>query len=135
MYKRALRVVLFLVSLTGLFAIMFPFLPWKDFITICSWFGITDLPAEPSTPYTEYLFYTMFGASALFGYLYLIAAINPDKYSNIIPILGYALIFIGFIVLYHGIRLKLPPWPYFADPFICFVFGPSIVYLSKKCKF
>jgi hypothetical protein len=132
--KIILRVLLAIVALTGLFAIFVPFTSWDTSVRICSMFGISDLPKNFGHPYMEYLVFMMAGVSIVYGYLFLLAAINPVKYRNVLPFLGCSLLFIGAIITYHGIRLGLPAWPFYVDPPISFGCGFGILYYSRKIK-
>jgi hypothetical protein len=127
----ALRAMLILVALSGLHCIVFLFIPWEWTLAVVKWLEIKGVPEECS-PIIEYWMLMMAALCVIIGYLYLIAALNPQKYRNILPILGWALVFIGLAAGYHGFRLGLPPWPFYADLGICAVCGPGIVWLSRS---
>jgi len=127
----ALRAMLILVALTGLHCVVFLFMPWERTIAVVKWLKIEGVPDRYS-PITEYWMLMMAALCVVIGYLYLVAALNPQKYRNILPILGWALVFIGITAGYHGFRLGLPPWPFYGDLVICAVCGPGIVWLSTR---
>jgi len=95
---------------------------WNDVYIICKGTKIKtiikDVPEECS-PIIEY-------------WMLMMAALNLQKYRNILPILGWALVFIGITAGYHGFRLGLPAWPFYGDLVICGVCGPGIVWLSRR---
>jgi hypothetical protein len=130
MQQLILRVSLICVSITGLFAGFVIFGNWAFVVRFCRWFGI-DLPSNLMTPYIEYLVFMSGAVSVMIGFLYLLPVIWPQRFSNLLPFLGGSLLFIGIVVTYHGIRLSLPPWPFLADPAVCFLFGSIILILGR----
>jgi hypothetical protein len=123
--------MLVVVALSGLHCIVFLLIPWEWTIAVVKWLEIRGVPDRYS-PITEYWMLMMAALCVVIGYLYFVAALNPPKYRNLLPILGWALVFIGITAAYHGFRLGLPPWPFCADVGICAVCGPGIVCLAKK---
>jgi hypothetical protein len=126
-----LRAMLILVALSGLHCIVFLFIPWEWTLAVVKWLNIEGVP-DRYGPITEYWMLMMAALCVVIGCLYLVTALNPQKYKNILPILGWALVFIGITAGYHGFRLGLPPWPFYGDLVICAVCGPGIVWLSKR---
>ena len=131
MCRLILRINLVFVSLTGIFAAFVLVCPWSQAVAIYRLIGI-DLPTQIEHPYLEYLTYMAAALSVMVGCLYLMAGVWPDKYSNLITFLGWSLLFIGVVVLFHGIRLKLPPWPFYPDPIISFVCGTLILVFRRS---
>jgi len=126
-----LRTALILVALTGLFAGFVLCFPWTRATEIYKHFGI-ELPATFTAPYLEYLTYLGAALSVVVGALYFVAGMWPSRYRNIIPFLGWSLLFIGMVVSYHGFRLDLPPWPFYPDPIISFLCGAAILFLNRR---
>lgn len=126
-----LRAMLILVSLTGLHCVVFLFIPWDWTLAVVKWLKIQGV-SDKYSPIIEYWMLMMAALCVVIGYLYLVAALNPQKYRNLLPILGWALVFIGITAGYHGFRLGLPPWPFYGDLVICAVCGPGIVWLAKR---
>lgn len=63
------------------------------------------------------------GAFTLVGIGYLLLAINPQKYASILPWSGWLMIVEGVVLTIHGLRLGLPPFPFYGDIAACFVGG------------
>ena len=40
----------------------------------------------------------------------------------------------GCILLFHGIRLSLPPFPFYGDTAACFVGGAGILWLARSAR-
>jgi hypothetical protein len=74
------------------------------------------------------------GAFTLIGGWYLILMIWPRKFYVAIPWFGGLMLAEGLILLVHGVRLSLPPLPFYADTLSCFLGGGGIVYFSRYAK-
>lgn len=74
------------------------------------------------------------GAFALVGVWYLILTIWPQKYHACIPWFGALMLLEGVILLVHGLRLSLPPFPFYGDVSACFFGGAAIVYLAPSAE-
>jgi hypothetical protein len=72
------------------------------------------------------------GAFALIGLGYLLLAINPRKHTSILPWSGWLMIVEGAILAVHGIRLHLPPVPFYGDVAACFLGGVGILVFRKS---
>jgi hypothetical protein len=74
------------------------------------------------------------GAFALVGCWYLILMIWPQKFRAVIPWFGALMILEGIILLVHGLRLSLPPFPFYGDTAACLFGGAAIVFLSRYAR-
>jgi nitrogen fixation protein len=74
------------------------------------------------------------GAFALAGGWYLVLMIWPQKFHAAIPWFGGLMLVEGLILLFHGLRLSLPPFPFYADTAACFVGGGAIFYLARCAR-
>ncbi len=83
-------------------------------------------------PMLDYWLRMASGAFALVGALYLLLLLQPSKYRVIIPWFGGLMLVEGVILLVHGIRLSLPPLPFYADTAACFVGGGGILWCSRR---
>lgn len=71
------------------------------------------------------------GAFALVGGWYLVLMIWPHKFQAAIPWFGGLMLVEGVILLVHGLRLSLPPFPFYGDVSACLIGGGAILYLSR----
>ncbi len=71
------------------------------------------------------------GAFALVGVWYLVLALRPQRYAAAIPWFGGLMVVEGVILLVHGIRLSLPPFPFWCDTLACLVGGGAILGLAR----
>jgi hypothetical protein len=74
------------------------------------------------------------GAFGLLGCWYLVLMIWPRKFSAVIPWFGGLMLIEGCILLVHGLRLSLPPFPFYGDVAACFVGGGAICTLARSVK-
>jgi hypothetical protein len=74
------------------------------------------------------------GAFTLIGCWCLILMVWPKKYYIAIPWFGAFMFIEGIVLLVHGLRLSLPPFPFYADIAACFVCGGGILYLSRCAR-
>ena len=73
-------------------------------------------------------------AFSLIGGWYFVLMMRPQKYYATIPWFGALMLAEGIILLIHGLRLSLPPFPFYADTAACFVGGAGILFLSRYAK-
>jgi hypothetical protein len=74
------------------------------------------------------------GAFTLVGCWFLVLMMRPTKYYATIPWFGGLMVIEGLILLIHGIRLQLPPLPFYADTAACLFGGAGILYLAPHAK-
>jgi FtsH-binding integral membrane protein len=99
-------------------------LPWANAVEALQGLGAKEIPADPML---DYWLRMASGAFALVGGLFLLLALQPVRYAVIIPWFGWLMIAEGIILLFHGVRLHLPPLPFYADTTACFLGGFGIV--------
>jgi hypothetical protein len=98
--------------------------------------ALQGLGAQPIhyDPMLDYWLRMASGAFGLVGCWYLILTIWPRKFSVAIPWFGALMLVEGLILLVHGLRLSLPPFPFYGDTAACFLMGGGILYLSSSAK-
>ena len=74
------------------------------------------------------------GAFTLVGCWYLVLMIWPQKFHVAIPWFGGLMLAEGVILLVHGVRLSLPPLPFYADTAACLLGGGGILSFSRYAK-
>ena len=111
------------VSLFGVFA------TWSSAVD-----ALRGLGAQPIA-YDRMLDYWLrmaAGAFTLVGALYLLLMLQPRRFQAIIPWFGWLMLVEGAILLVHGIRLALPPLPFYADTGACLFGGGGILWFSRR---
>jgi hypothetical protein len=126
---RLLRWVLFFCSFVWGISLVGVFLGWNSAAHILESLGAKPLSYDPML---DYWLRMAAGAFALIGVGFLIAALNPRKHLSVLPCLGWLMITEGVILAVHGVRLHLPPFPFYGDVAACFTGGLGILSLRKS---
>lgn len=85
-------------------------------------------------PMLDYWLRMASGAFGLVGIWYLVLMLWPRRFSAAIPWFGALMIAEGLILLVHGVRLNLPPLPFYGDTAACFLGGGGILLLAKAAN-
>lgn len=67
------------------------------------------------------------GGWSVIGLIFLAVLLKPEKYKNLIPLLGIGSIFEGVILLTHGMMLHLPWFPFTGDVGFCLIVGIGLL--------
>ena len=106
-------------------------LPWPVAVEALQGLGTKGIPTDPML---DYWLRMASGAFALVGGLYLLLALQPVRYAVVIPWFGWLMLAEGVILLVHGVRLGLPPRPFYADTGACFFGGIGIVTFARVAQ-
>jgi hypothetical protein len=128
MKLRLLRMVLGFAACVWGVSIFGVFLSWPAASE-----ALQELGAKPIAydPMVDYWLRMAAGAFSLIGGLFLVLMIWPRKYAAVIPWFGGLMLAEGLILLIHGLRLSLPPLPFYADSAACLVSGGAILFLAN----
>ena len=98
--------------------------------------ALQGLGAKPISydPMLDYWLRMAAGAFGLVGVWYLVLTIWPRKFHVAIPWFGALMVAEGLILLVTGVRLHLPPFPFYGDTAACFVGGGGILLLAKAAR-
>ena len=88
----------------------------------------------PTTVMLDYWLRMASGAFALVGCWYLVLMLCPQKFAAAIPCFGALMLIEGCVLLFHGMRLSLPPLPFYGDTIACFAGGGGILWLSGSVR-
>ena len=104
-------------------------LPWSVMDIVLQNMGA----ASPITDVqVQYWFRMATGAWSIIGFLYLIVLLKPQKYNNLIPLLGWGTLFEGVVLLIHGLYLNLPLFPFAGDVGFCLIVGGGLLLTNKR---
>jgi hypothetical protein len=131
MHLRLLRLFLGFAAVAWGVSVAGVFLSWSAAAD-----ALQGLGAKPVTydPMLDYWLRMASGAFALVGAWYLVLMIWPGKFAAVIPWFGALMLVEGCILLFHGIRLSLPPFPFYGDTAACFLGGGGILFFSRRAK-
>jgi len=113
------------ISVVGVFA------SWPQVNNIAQGMGAKSIAYDPML---DYWLRMTAGAFALVGVWYLMLALWPKKFHAAIPWFGALMLVEGLILLVHGLRLSLPPFPFYGDVSACFLGGVGILIFARAAK-
>lgn len=111
------------VSILGVFA------TWSTALEALQGLGAGDIPHDRML---DYWLRMTAGAFTLVGGLFLVLAFRPQKYWNVIPWFGGFMLIEGLIIAIHGLRLSLPPFPFYGDVSACVLGGLGILFFWSR---
>ena len=106
-------------------------LPWNVMDIVLQNMGATAPVADLQI---QYWFRMATGAWRIIGFLYLMVLLKPQKYNNLIPLLGWGTLFEGIVLLIHGLYLNLSIFPFVGDVGFCLVVGGGLLLTNKDKK-
>jgi len=128
---KALRIVLIIVGLLILIpSVIGLVLPWDRWVCMYKWFGVNVQP-QTEANYLVYLLRVCCVIWAWAGFLFPLAAVDPNRYLVLIRSLALALICIGLTCILVGIRIAMPPVAVLLDGLFCLIAGGLIWTLSS----
>jgi hypothetical protein len=113
------------ISVVGVFA------SWPQVNGIAQGMGAKPIAYDPML---DYWLRMAAGAFALIGGWYLVLMLWPQKFHAAIPWFGALMLVEGLILLIHGLRLSLPPFPFYGDVSACFLGGAGILFMAHHAK-
>ena len=128
---RLLRVSLLFCGLTWSASLFGVFVSWDAAVWALEGFGAKPIAYDPML---DYWLRMAAGAFGLVGIGYLLLALNPRRIVTILPWAGWLMVVEGIVLAWHGFRLGLPPFPFYADISACFVGGGAILALRSAAE-
>lgn len=129
MHFRLLRVLLLFSAFAWGVSVFGVVLPWSRTVEALGGFGANPIAYDPML---DYWLRMATGVFTLVGVFYFVVALQPVRFANMIPMLGLLMIAEGLILLMHGIRLGLPPYPFYCDTAFCLLVGTGILLLRNS---
>lgn len=126
---RLLRLILFFCAFAWGISVYGVFASWEVASNALQGLGAKPMEYDRML---DYWLRMASGAFALVGAGYLLLALNPEKYRLLLPWAGWLMVIEGIILFAHGIRLGLPPFPFYGDTSACLLGGASILWLRKS---
>ena len=132
MNLRMLRLFLVFSALGWVVCVIGVFLSWSSFTNLLHGLGG---PIVAYDPMLDYWLRMTASAYTMIGLLYLLLALQPAKYRAVIPWFGWVMLVEGLVLLVHGIRLGLPPFPFYADVTASFLGGGGILWFARRAEY
>lgn len=124
MYSRLLKLILLIAAFGWGISILGIFLPWSTVTTGLSGLGAGPLPNDPML---DYWLRMAGGGFTMIGGIFAAILINPRQYAVLLPLMAYLSIAEGIVLLISGLRLGLPPFPFWGDTGFCIGVGVGIL--------
>jgi len=131
MHLRLLRLFLGFAAFAWGISVVGVFASWPQVNGIAQGMGAKPIAYDPML---DYWLRMAAGAFALIGGWYLVLMLWPQKFHAAIPWFGTLMLVEGVILLVHGLRLSLQPFPFYGDVSACFLGGAGILLLSRHAK-
>lgn len=106
-------------------------LPWSLMNRILQNMGAAISITDPQV---QYWFRMATGGWSIIGFFFLMAFLKPEKYKNLVPLLAGASIFEGVLLLFHGMMLNLPLFPFAGDVLFCLIVGVGLIASDENCR-
>lgn len=100
-------------------------LPWRVIEPLMLNMGMSQPLADPQL---HYWFRMATGGWTVIGFLFLMTALFPERYRNLIPLLAFGSLFEGLELLIHGLWLNRPALPFYGDVGFCLLVGTGLLY-------
>jgi hypothetical protein len=131
MQLRLLRLFLGFSSFAWGISIVGVFASWPQAAEMLQGLGAKPIAYDPML---DYWLRMAAGAFALVGGWYLVLMLWPQKFHAAIPWFGALMLVEGVILLVHGLRLSLSPFPFYGDVSACFLGGTGILLLARHAR-
>ena len=102
-------------------------LPWRVMDRILQNMGAL---AAVSDVQLRYWFRMATGSWSVMGFFFLMAFLRPRKYADLVPLLALGSLFEGAVLLFHGLILGVPLFPFAGDAAFCLIVGTGL-YLTE----
>ena len=131
MQLRLLRLLLGFAAFAWGISAVGVFVSWSKAVELLQGLGAKPIAYDPML---DYWLRMAAGAFSLVGCWYLVLMIWPRKFHAAIPWFGALMIVEGIILLVHGLRLSLPPFPFYGDFSACLLGGAGIMILARYAR-
>ena len=131
MKYRILRMLLFFSAFVWGISVFGVVVPWDKAVEALNGLGAGAIPHDPML---EYWLRMAAGAFTGVGIFFLVLAINPRRYANVIPLAAGLMFGEGVVLLVSGLRLGLRPFPFYADTAACLAVAAGIIILAGEAR-
>jgi len=110
-------------------AILGVLLPWAWMEPLLLNMGMETRSVDPQI---QYWLRMASGSWTVIGFLFMMTALYPRRYANIVSLLAWGTLFEGVVLLTYGLMLARPPFPFWGDVAFCLVIGTGLLYSRSK---
>ena len=131
MYTRLLKLLLAVAVFGWGISILGVVLPWSVATTGLSGLGAGPIPDDPML---NYWLRMAGGGFTMVGAVFAAILLAPKKYAILIPLMAWLSIAEGAILLVSGLRLGLPPFPFWGDTGFCLSIGIGLLLVHPRAE-
>jgi hypothetical protein len=131
MKLRLLRLLLLAAAFAWAASVIGILLPWPMAVTTLQGLGAGDIPADPML---DYWLRMAAGVFTGVGVFFLALAIWPARFASVMGLAGGLMFAEGIVLLVHGLRLGLRPFPFYGDAGFCLLAGGGIWILRRAAS-
>jgi hypothetical protein len=128
---RLLRLVLCFCAFVWGVSAFGVFMKWETAAAALQGMGAKPIAYDPML---DYWLRMASGAFALVGSGYLRLAVSPRKFAVVLAWFGWIMVVEGLVLLVHGLRLGLSPFPFCGDVSASFAGGAGILMLRRAAS-
>jgi len=128
---RGLKICLWIAGIGCLLSVFGMFLPISAWQSIAKIFGVESLP---DSPLFEYAVRLMSATYVGVGVFFVILALDPMKYTVLMPFTGIAAVLLGLICGITGLAVKMPTLWFLGDSLSCLLLGVLILVFWRRAK-
>ncbi len=129
MKYRLLKLFLFFSAIIWGVSAFGLFLSWETIVHLLKGMGAEAIPADNML---QYWFRMAAGAFTGVGIFFLILALSPRKFANVLGLAAVLVVFEGIVIAVNGAILGLTPFPFLGDVLACLFVGGGIWFLRKE---
>lgn len=127
--ERLLRLILLVAALGWGISILGVVLPWSAATAGLYGLGASEISHDPML---DYWMRMAGGGFSIVGAVFAAILLAPRKYGVLIPLMAWLSLAEGLILLVSGLRLGLPPFPFWGDTAFCIGTGVALLLLQPR---
>ena len=131
MYSRLQNLILLVAAAGWGVSLLGVVLPWPAAAAGLQGLGAGPLPHDPML---DYWLRMAGGGFSIVGALFAAILVAPRKYAVLLPLLAWLSLAEGIILLISGLRLGLPPFPFWADTAFCLGTGAGLLLTTPRAQ-
>lgn len=131
MYARLLKLILAVAAFGWGISFLGVLLPWSVATAGLSGLGAGPIPSDPML---DYWLRMAGGGFSMIGAIFAAVLVRPGKYAVVLPLLAWLCIAEGAVLLVSGLRLGLPPFPFWGDTTFCLGVGVGILVVYPRAR-
>ena len=127
--QRLFNILLVFGAIGWMVSVVGVLLPWPTVLAGLKGLGANAIAYDPML---DYWLRMTAGAFTMIGVLFLLPLLWPQRFDSLVPVLAWLMIAEGAVLLVHGLRLGLSPFPFYGDTAFCLAVGIGLLLLRRR---